>query len=55
MSEKKMNDKKAQEKKDKPVPMDLNLDDLDAVQGGGLGNVSYSSTSSISSNTRDNI
>lgn len=52
----KKNDKRetsAQE--EKKAPLELNLDDLDAVQGGSLGNVSYSGTSSISQSTRDNI
>ncbi|MBQ7682621.1 MAG: hypothetical protein IJT31_10505 [Oscillibacter sp.] len=40
---------------EKKAPQELNLDDLDAVQGGSLRNVSYSSTSSISQNTRDKI
>lgn len=44
-----------EQKTEKNAPQDLNLDDLDAVQGGGLGNVSYSSTSSISSNTASKI
>ncbi|MBR4210854.1 MAG: hypothetical protein IKR84_00485 [Oscillibacter sp.] len=40
---------------EKKAPQELNFDDLDAVQGGSLANVSYTSTSNISSNTRSKI
>jgi hypothetical protein len=40
---------------EKKAPQELNLDDLDVVQGGSLANVSYTSTSSISSNTKSKI
>lgn len=52
----KQSEQKVSEKKtEKNAPQDLSLDDLDAVQGGGLGNVSYTSTSSISSDTASKI
>ena len=52
MSEKKVPE---MEKKNKQQPQELDLDDLDVVQGGSLGNVQYSKTSSISKDTRDKI
>ena len=51
-----MSEKKVQEtEKKKHQPQELDLDDLDVVQGGSLGNVQYSKTSSISKDTRDKI
>lgn len=43
------------EKAGKNAPQELNLDDLDVVQGGGLGNVHYTQTTEISQDTRDKI
>ena len=54
MTKKKETEKKIQET-EKRNPHELEFDDLDVVQGGGLGNVQYTSTTSISSDTRNKI
>ena len=50
-----MAEKKAPETEKKNAPQELDLDDLDAVQGGSLGSVQYTKTSNISRDTRDKI
>ena len=52
-----MSDKKEKKvpEQEKKAPRELNLDDLDAVQGGSIANVSYTKTTSISQGTRDKI
>ena len=51
-----MSEKKVPEtEKKKHQPQELDLDDLDMVQGGSIANVQYSKTSGISSDTRDKI
>lgn len=52
----KKNDKKETSvQEEKKAPQTLDLDDLDQVQGGSIGNVSYTRTSNISSNTKSKI
>ena len=48
------NEKKVPEK-EKNAPQELKLDDLDAVQGGSLRNVSYTDTTEISADTASKI
>jgi len=47
-------EKKAPQKEQK-APQELNLDDLDVVQGGSLRNVSYTDTVDISEDTENKI
>ena len=46
-------EKPAQE--ERKAPQALDLDDLNKVQGGSIANVSYTSTSDISGDTRSKI
>ena len=55
MSEKIEKSEKKVQETEKNAPQELNLDDLDAVQGGSLRNAGYTSTSNISSNTANKI
>ena len=48
-----MSEKKVPETEKKP--QELDLDDLDVVQGGSIANVQYSKTSDISEDTRNKI
>ena len=50
-----MSEKKVPETEKKQQPQELDLDDLDVVQGGSLGSVHHTKTSNISKDTRDKI
>ena len=55
MAEKKAPEETTRKTEKKNAPQELNLDDLDVVQGGNLGNVQYTKTTSISADTRSKI
>ena len=50
-----MSEKKVPETEKKQNPQELDLDDLDTVQGGSIANIRYTETTAISKDTRDNI
>ncbi|MCC8161200.1 MAG: hypothetical protein LIO53_07870 [Oscillospiraceae bacterium] len=49
------NEKKVSEKETKKAMQEIDLDDLENVQGGSIKNVSYTKTTPISSDTKNKI
>lgn len=52
---KKDNTPKTSLQEEKKAPQELDLDDLNQVQGGSIGSVSYTSTSDVSRDTQSKI